>query len=377
MDLGLSEEQQMLQNSAREFLERECPTTLVREMEEDDRGYPTELWRQMGELGWTGVLIPEEYGGTGGSLTDFAVLLEEIGRFLAPTPLFQSVVLGGLTILNGGSDEQKKAYVPGIASGGTIATLALTEESAQYTPEAVAVQGQVQGDNIVINGTKLFVDYANVADYLITVVRTGSGASPEDGITVLVVDGKSPGITTSRLQTMARDHQCEVVFQNVSVPAANVLGQVGGGWPLVKQTLQNAAVMQCAEAAGGGRAVLERTVEYVRTRVQFGRPIGSFQAIQHFCANMVNEIDAARLATYLALARLEDGGNSDAEVAQAKALTNLNYKWATLQAHQMHGGIGFMQEYDLQLWTRRAKTMELKYGNTADHREAYAKAIGL
>ena len=377
MDLGLTETQEMLRTTARDFFERECPTALVRQMEDDDLGYPPDLWRRMGELGWMGLAFPDAYGGANGSLTDLAVLLEEMGRALVPTPFFPGVVLVGLTMLDAGTGAQQQEFLPGLATGTLIATMALTEESARYSAAGIQMPALTANDTYTLRGTKMFVEYAHVADYLLVPVRTDSSGATEDGITLLLVPKNSPGISLTPLISIARDKQFEVVFDGVEVPKSAVVGQPGLGWSIQKRALDRATVLHCAESVGGAQRVLEMTVEYAKQRVQFGRPIGSFQAVQHTCADMVNAIDAARLATYQAITRLEDGIPAEREIALAKVLTNHAYKWTTLQAQQIHGGIGFMEEYDLQLWTRRAKVAELKYGTSSLHRETFAASMGL
>lgn len=377
MDMDWNEQQKLLKNVAREFLERECPTSMVRECERSPEGYSPALWKKMADLGWMGLMIPEEYGGAGGGLLDLAVIFEEMGRFAVPSPFLNTVVLCGLPILEVGTAEQKHALLPQIASGDMVLSMALTEPSAKYTADGVQMRAQHRGDHYVLKGTKLFVEDARMARYLLCVVRTGIGATPEEGITLLLVDGTSRGITMTPLTTTALDKQFEVVFDGVEVSKDNVLGQEGKGWPVVARALQKGVGLQCAEMVGGAAKVLEMTVNYVKSRVQFGRPIGTFQAVQHSCANMVMDLDNARLATLEALWRLDSGLPADKEVALAKAWTGPAYARITREAHQLHGGIGFMMEYDLHLWSRRAKAMELKFGTPTFWQEAFAKAVGL
>ena len=377
MDLGLTETQEMVRVTARDFFERECPTTLVRRMEEDELGYPPDLWEQMASLGWMGLVFPEEYGGVGGTLTDLAVLAEEMGRALVPSPFIASVVLAGLPILDAGTADQRNQLLPNLVSGASMATTAFTEESAKYSADGIQLTASGSTDGYPLNGSKLFVDYAHVAEHLLVPVRTDSSGKAEEGITVLVVPRTASGVGITPLTSLARDKQSAVSFENVLVPSSSVLGEVNRGWSVVKRALDRATVIHCAESVGGAQRVLEMTVAYVKQRVQFGRPIGSFQSVQHSCADMVIAIDAARLATYQALARLEYGVPADRELALAKLLTNHAYKWTTLEAQQLHGGIGFMEEYDLQMWTRRAKVAELKYGISPPHRETFARSMGL
>ena len=370
MDLGLTEVQQMLKNSAREFLSQECPLTLVREMEEDERGHTDDLWRQLVNLGWTGLVFPEQYGGTGGDFMDLAVLLEETGRALLPGPLASTVVLGGLTVLDAGSDAQKRDILPGICNGRVVMTLALTEPSATLEPGGVETTATADGDGYRLNGTKLFVPDAHAATTLLVVARTsGTAAGPEHGITVFLVNADSPGVSVNQLNSIASDRLCEVTLDNVEVSAGAVLGAVDQGWPIVQRAVQRGITAQCVQMVGGADAVLDMTVEYVKQRTQFGRPVGSFQAVQHHCSNMATDVDGSRHIAYQAAWRLSQDLAADREVAMAKAWVSGAYQRVCSTAHQCHGAIGFTKEHNLQLYTRRAKVQELCYGDAHFHKE--------
>ena len=370
MDLGLTEIQQMLKNSAREFLSQECPLTLVREMEEDHQGYTDELWRQLVSLGWTGVVFPEQYGGTGGEFVDLAVLLEEMGRSLLPGPFFSTVVLGGLTVLDAGSDPQKRDILPRICAGTLKMTLALTESSASFEPWGIEAVASPDGAGYRLEGTKLFVPDAQAADLLLVAARTDAGGDPEQGITLFLVPADQAGITVNQLNTIASDRQCEVLLSQVEVPGDAVLGTVGQGWPIIQRCLQRAITGKCIEMLGGADAVLEMTVEYAKQRTQFGRPVGSFQAVQHHCANMATDVEGCRQIAYQAAWRVSEGLPAQREVAMAKAWVSGAYQRVCSTAHQCHGAIGFTKEHNLQLYTRRAKVQELSYGDVNWHKEA-------
>ena len=380
MDLGLSEVQQMLKSSAQEFLTQECPLTLVREMEDDPQGYTEQLWRQLVALGWTGLAFPEQYGGTAGTFLDLAVLLEEMGRNLVPGPFFATVVLGGLSILDAGTDAQKQDMLPRICSGDLKMTMALTEPSATYEAWGIETAAEQQGDNYVINGTKLFVADAHVADVMIVAARTSpmapSGSDASQGITLFLVPGNSQGMTINPLKTISSDRQSEVILQNLSVPAASVLGQVDAGWPVAHRTLQRAITGKCLEMLGGADAVLEMTLEYVKQRTQFGRAIGTFQAVQHHCANMATDLEGSRNIIYQAAWQITEGGATEGPVSMAKAWVSGAYHRICESAHQCHGAIGFTKEHDLQLFTRRAKALELTYGDANFHKELALKSLG-
>jgi len=377
MDLGFTEEQEMLRTTARDFLEKECPTSLVKEIVEDEKGYTPELWQKMAELGWMGLVIPEEYDGMEMSCLDLAVLREEMGRACLPGPFFSTVVLGGFTILEAANEEQKKELLPKIANGDLILTVALTEPSAKYDPASVTVKAVPDKDDYVINGTKLFVENAHIADYIICVTRTKDGANPEDGITLFLVEGKSAGISTTVLKTIAGDKQCEVVFDNVRVAKKNMLGELDKGWPVVEKMLEKATVALCAQMVGGAQAALDMSIAYAKERIQFGRPIGSFQAIQHYCANMATDVDGSKYITYEAAWKVSEGLPATMEVSMAKAWTSEAYRRVTLLGHQIHGGVGFYMDHDMPLYFKRAKAAEPSFGYADGHREIVAKQLGL
>ena len=371
MDFSFTEEQEMLRRTAHDFLEAECPKALGREMVEDEKGYSPKLWRRMAELGWMGLVFPNEYGGTGGSFLDLVVLLEEMGRACLPGPFFSTVVLGGLTILEAGSEQQKHEFLPKLIEGDIILTLALTEPQAKYNPSSIAVKAVADGNDYVINGTKLFVPDAHIADYMVCVART------KDGITLFLVDAKSPGISYTLLKTIAGDKQCEVVFDKVRVPGENKLGELHQGWAHMEKILQKAAVAKCAEMIGGAQQVVEMTVDYAKQRVQFGQPIGSFQAVQHHCANMLIDVDGSKFITYEAAWMLSQGIPYNMQVAMAKAWVSDAYRRVTALGHQVIGGVAFIEDHDMPLYSKRAKAAELAFGDADFHGEIVARELGL
>ncbi len=377
MDFSLSEEQEMLKKSARDFLDEKCKKTLVKEMAKDERGYPPALWQEMAGLGWLGLVFPEKTGGSGMSFLDLAVLLEETGRACLPGPFFTSVVLGGLTILDAGTEAQKQAYLPGIANGDTIVTMAITEQEAAYDAADIQVKAVKSGSDFVINGTKLFVPDAHVADQIICAVRTKTSGKSEDGISMFLVDRKSPGITCQALKTIAGDKQFEVVFDKVKVPAERLLGTLDQGWPLVRRAVERAAAARCCEMVGIMQKALEITVAYAKDRKQFSKPIGSFQAVQHHCANMASDVDGARFSTYQAAWKISEGLEASVEVAVAKAWMSEAFNRVITLAHQVHGAIGCTIDHELQYYTKRGKEGELTYGDGDFYRETVARSMGL
>lgn len=374
MDLGLSEEQELLKNSARDFLEKECPESLVREMEDDEKGYSPDLWKKMAEQGWQGLLIPDAYGGAGFSYLDLIVLIEEFGRALVPGPFISTQVGGVLPLLEGGTEQQKSYALPKIASGEAIWTLAYTEPSARFDTEGVALEVKEDGNDVVLNGTKLFVRDANVADYFTVVGRT-PGTKGDDGITLVIVDAKTAGITQTQLKTIAADKQAEVKFENVRVPKASI---IPGGVKTLKAVQRKATIIECAYLVGLGQMDFEISVQYAKDRIQFGRPIGSFQAIQHKAADMVTDVDGARFIMYRAAWSVDQNeADADINVHMAKAWCSEATRRVVAHGQQIHGGIGFTKDYKVQLYFRRQKASELAWGDSDYHRELVAAELAI
>ncbi len=371
MDFALLEHQEMLRKTAADWLQSRCPVEFVRAMEKDDKGYLPELWQEMAANGWLEIVFPEEYGGRGMGFVDLAVLLEEMGRVCFPGPYFSTVVLAGLTILEAGTKEQKQRFLPSIIQGNLLASVAIVEPSGGWDAESIELVASSEKNHFVLNGTKLFVPYAHIADWIIVAARTAAG------ISLFMVDTKMPGTTVSILKTIARDKQCEVVLENVKVPAANLLGELDKGWNYLENVLRKAAVAKCAEMVGGAQQVLEMTVNYAKERIQFGRPVGSFQAIQHHCANMAADVDSSRYITYRAAWKLDEGLDERREAAMAKAWVSNAFRRVTSLGHEVHGGAGFIEEHPMQIHFRRAKAAELMFGDAEYHREIVAQEIGL
>lgn len=377
MDFDLTEEQKILKRSARDFLARKLSKDLVQQWEKSREGYSPALWREMADLGWMGLVIPEAYGGSGGSFLDLTILLEEMGYHVLPGPFFSTVVLGGLTLLAAGSRRQKEEYLPKMAKGEILATLALTEEGGGYEPSSIQARGVLKDDACVLGGTKLFVPDAHVADVILWVGRTREAGRPDQGLTLCLVPGKSPGVTTTVLRTLSREKLCEVSFDNVEVPANQILGEPGNGWPVVRDVLEKAAVARAAEMVGGAQAVMDMALDYARSRIQFGRPIGSFQAIQHFFADMWIDIDGSRNLLYKAAWILSRGIPAAKEAAMAKARVGEAYRRVTSLGHQIFGGIGFTMEHPMHLYHRRSMSGDLEFGDAIFQRGIIARELGL
>lgn len=371
MDFGFSEEQELLRKSAADFLNKECPMTYVRQMMEDDRGYSEELWNKMAELGWMGLIYPEEFGGAGLNMVDLTVVLEEMGRVALPGPFLSTVTLGGSAILEAGNSEQKNKYLPDIATGKTKATLAFLEENARWDDQGINLRARARrgGKGYLLSGVKLFVPDAHVADIIVCAARTS------DGVTLLLVERQQPGVSTRLLKTMDQTRRlCEVTFDKVQVGAEAVLGTPGIGWVALARIIDRAKVALCAEMCGGAQKVLDMTVEYAKIREQFGRPIGSFQAIQHKCADMLVQVESAKSATYYAAwAVANDVPEAPLAAAMAKAYCSDAYRKVSAEGIQVHGGIGFTWEHDMHIYFKRAKGSEVTYGDATWNRELVAQ----
>lgn len=377
MDFHFTEEQKMLQKAARDFLKSECPSSFVLEMEADERGFTPDLWRKMADLGWLALIIPDAYNGMGGNLVDLVVMMEEMGRFCLPGPYF-STILGCTSIMTAGSEEQLKTFLPKIGDGELILTMTLAEPGIRtYDVSLVAMEASPKGKGFVINGTKLFVNDAHVADYFVCAARTSGRPGEREGITLFLVDSKTPGTRLTAMKTFAGDKQFEVNFQGVAVPEDHLLGGVNEGFRILEQVFQKAAICKCAEMLGGAQKVLEMATEYAKERKQFGRPIGSFQAVQHHCSNMLMDIEGSRYITYKAAWMLDQGIPCTKQVSAAKAWTSEAYKRVVGLGHQILGATGYIIDYDMQLYSRRAKNAELAFGDAGFHRERVARELGL
>ncbi len=377
MDFDFTKEQKLLRSSAREFLKKECPTSLIREMKDDEKGYSPALWEQMAELGWLGLIIPQEYGGLGGNFLDLSILLESMGEVCMPGPFFSTVVLGVAIITEAGTQKQKQDLLPMVADGELILSLAHAEPGSRYGAAGMNASAKKSDEGFIINGTKLFVENAHIADYLLCIARTDDMGKAEEGLTLFLVDAKDPGVQCTALKTLAYDKQCEVVFNNVQVTDKNIVGEIGRGWEILKKITDQAAIAKCAEMLGSLEAVLKMTVNYAKERVQFGRPIGSFQAIQHQCANMLMDVEGSKVLTYQASWSIAEGLPGDMEISMAKAYAGEASRRVTHLGIRMHGAMGFCEETDLHLYYRRVKACEVSYGDGNYHYEKIAQAIGL
>lgn len=377
MDFNFSEEQEMLRTLARDFLSRECPKTKVRELEKDEKGYDPQMWHNMAKLGWMGLVFPEKYEGINASFMDLVILMEEMGRNILPGPFFSTIAFCALPILEYGTIEQKSRFLPQIARGETIWALALTESSGSYRASEIRLHAKLEGEDYILEGDKFFVSDAHIADYLLVVARTGEGKSPEDGITLFIVDAKDTGLGMEVIPTIAGDRQCKVSFNKVRVSKNSILGDAGQGWHIVDFLLQRAAILKCAEISGACQAVLDMTSTYAKQRIQFDRPIGSFQAIQHKLADMLIDVDGVQYLLYQAAWGINVGSPSQLQISIAKAKASEAYQRICIDGITTHGAIGFSLDHDIGLYYRRVKTAEFAAGGIDLHRENIAAEMGL
>ena len=377
MEFSLNEEQEMLKTMARDFLENECPKTFVREMMDDEDGHSPDLWKKMAEVGWLGLILPEEYGGSAMNFRDLAVLCEEMGRAMMPGPFLSTLLMAGLPILNAGTDEQKSKFLPMIANGEAVFTLAVTEEDGDFWPEGVQLKATRMGNDYVLNGTKYFVPDARAADYIIVAARTRRSENPEEGITLFLVDTSEWGTYVAPLKGIDETRkQYELVLTRVAVPSRNIIGEVDKGWPILQDMALKATAALCAEMVGGCEWILETTVNYAKERVQFGVPIGSFQVIKHKCADMYSALEYARsLMEAAAEAIREDDADAPVLVSIAKSYCADAYKLIADHGIQVHGGIGFTWDHDLHLYFKRARSFDIAFGDSTYHRELIARSL--
>jgi alkylation response protein AidB-like acyl-CoA dehydrogenase len=377
MNFAFSEEQEELRRTVRQFLEAKSPSSEVRRLMETTEGYDPAVWKQMGqELGLQSLAIPEEYGGQGYTFIELGIVLEEMGRVLLAAPYFSSVVLAANAIMNVGTEDQKQELLPGIASGDTIATLAFTEPSGKWDAAGITMEAKENvGGEFTLSGEKMFVLDGFTADLIVVVART-EGTSGTDGISFFTVRGDADGLTRTALSTMDMTRkQAKLEFNNV---VASPLGSTVDGFAAFSKTLDQAAVALSNEMMGGAQKVLEMSVEYAKVRVQFGRPIGSFQAIKHKCADMLLEVESGKSAAYYASwAAAEDNEELPVVAALSKAYCSEAYFHATAENIQIHGGIGFTWEHPAHLYFKRAKSSEIYLGDPTYHRELLAQRIGI
>jgi len=376
MDLSLNEEQELLKSSVADFMQHEVPKPVLLDLDRTEEGAPRELWNRIAQLGWIGMLVPQEFGGSGSSLTDAAVVFEELGKGPMPGPFFSSGVLGALTVMEAASDQQKREILPAVAQGTQILTVAAQEPERRWGPGMVQMSATPQNGTLTLNGTKLFIHDVMAATHIICAVRTSSSQNPTQGISLVVVDKNTPGVSVRNLPGFLA-WVGEVKFQNVRVPQSAILGQAGSGWAAFERAVEKAIPVLCAYQVGGCDAIFNMSVEYSRTRIQFAQPIGRFQRVQDHIVHLTNHMDAARWTTAEALWKLDSNRPAASSVHLAKAVSSEGYYQACNFAHEVHAGIGISREYGLTLHTKMSRTLYQTLGDPLYHKRRMADALGI
>ena len=372
MDLDFSEEQVMLREMVRGVCNEYCPLDVVREMEDDPTGYPSELWKQLGELGLLGMLVPEEQGGADQSMLDAAIVYEELGRALAPTPHFVSCVVSAGVLRAAGSEQQRSEWLPRIASGEAVLTPAWNEAGGGWGPRGVQLRAEPEGDGFILTGRKRHVLFASSAARLLLLARTGEADAEVD---LFLVDPKAAGVTLTQQKSLASDTQYDVELSGVRVTAADRIGPAGSGWKTWDAVMHDAIILLAAQAMGGAEHALEITVQYAKDRVQFDKPLGAFQAVSHYLADAATAVDGGKTLVYEAAWARSEGKPISRLAPMAKLFACQTYRDVTAMCQQVWGGVGFTIEYDIQLFFRRAKQLQITWWDTRTLEELVAADV--
>jgi alkylation response protein AidB-like acyl-CoA dehydrogenase len=372
LDLEFDQEQELLRQTVRDVLARYCPRETVRQMEDDPIGYPTALWAQLGELDLIGLMLPESYGGSGMSLLEGVALYEELGRALAPTPHFVSAVMSGSVLAGAGSEAQKEQWLRPVASGEAILTPAWLEPENGFSPRGVAVRAVPDGGGFLLSGRKRHVAFASSADRLLVLARTGDAAETID---LFLVDPAAAGVQLRQQFSISSDTQYEVTFSDVPVGSEDRIGPAGTGWATWQEMLEPGLVLLAAQAVGGARYALEITTQYAKDRQQFDKPLGAFQALAHYLADAVTNLDGAEQLVHEAAWAGANGRPLTSLAPMAKLFACSTFRDITAMAQQIFGGIGFTLDFDIQLYFRRAKQQQLMWANDRTLETAVAGAL--
>ncbi len=367
MDITLDDDQTMLQETALKFAKSALTQAQIRKLEESETGFDEAVWQEMAQMGWVGAAFPEEYGGAGVGSTELGLIVEALGQSAIPSPLFSTVIEAGMLMLRAGSTTQKSEWLPAIAEGNAVLTTALLEPGGQIGSEHIQTTLARRGNGFELSGTKLFVRDAKRADQIICAAR--SGRSP-DAITLVMVSPKESGVQLQRLRAAGGESLWEVKFDGVEISSDQIIGEIDGGWPHLQELILRGAAFKASELVGIGQASLDLTLDYAKTRIQFGKPIGSFQGVHHHCAEMYRDLVVCRLLAWQ--------GNSTLglrEVAIAKAKTSAAVPGITRIAHQVHGAIAYYRDYPLELFYHRAIAAMAAYGDAAYHRRVLADLL--
>lgn len=380
MDVLLDEDEEMIRDSVRRFFETECDPSRVRAIEDGDERMDRSLWHQLAELGWLGLALPAMHGGSEAPFTQLCLVFEEAGRALAPVPLHPHTVASlalADAVESGEAGPLAQSLLGEAAAGEKLLSWAWNERLPGVGPEAVTLEAVPDGNGWRLNGHKRFVEAFELADACLVATRTDPSGMPEDGMTLLLVDPQAAGVSSVPQRTLGGDYQSEVRFEDVHVDGDALVGQVSAGWDIARPMLQRATLLNCAMIAGAARQAAERAFDYAKERVAFGHPIGSFQSIQHLCADMVTWVDGAELLTREAAWRIAQGMDATLQVAAAKSFTNERCQMVIREANQIHGGYAQVKEFDQQLWYRRAAAWSMRLGTSLEHRKTVAKALAL
>lgn len=372
MDLAYTKEQDMLRKSVDEFLTKECPFDEVREIEDSEAGYSPGIWKKMAKLGWMELYFPEAFGGLEDPFGDVGIIMEEMGKKAFPSPFFSTVIQCGLILVEGGSEKQKKDLLPKIASGKLLLSLAQLEEEGSYLESGINLPAKRADGGFVLNGTKLFALDANIANKIIVPSRVG-----DEGVTLFLVDAGSQGITCSRMNGIGKNNICRLDFKDVQIDESDLIGAVGKGWEILEKIEAKATLAKCAEMLGGCAESIEMTKEYAKQREQYGTPIGGFQAIQHYMANMQVAYDTSLYYYHKVAWMIDEGMDASTEISALKAQVNEQFKFITERAVQIHGGIGTTREFNIGLFYRRAKAFEYIMGDTDYHFAKLADSLAI
>ena len=372
MDLDFSEEQTLLRDMLRGVLAEHSSIEVVRRTEDDPIGFPEALWKQLAEVGVTGILIPESFGGAGQSLIEAAIVYEELGRALAPTPHFPSAVLAASILLDAGSEAQQKAWLPRIASGEAIVTPAWLEPDGSFRARGVQLRATPDGDGFRLHGKKRHVAFARSATQLLVLARTGSA---DEQIDLFLVDPAAPGVSQEQQLSLGSDAQYQLVFDGVRVPTSARVGAARNGWKIFERAMESGIVLLAAQAMGGAERALEITVQYAKERKQFDKPLGAFQAISHYLADASTKIDGGKNLVYEAAWAKSTGREAGPLAPMAKLFACQTYRDVTAMCQQVWGGVGFTIEYDIQLFFRRAKQLQLSWWDSRELEDRIASAV--
>ena len=378
MALLFNEEQQYLKDTAKDFVQKNAPINHFRELRdsENEIGYSEDLWKQMAELGWAGILISEEYGGSDFGMLGLGAILEETGRCLVPSPLFSTALLGASLLEIGGSNDQKKDLLTKIAQGSLTTAFAL-EEGSRHAPNIISTKAEKKGGNYILNGEKTFVLDGHSADLLIVTARTSGKKEDNSGISLFLTDPDSKGLTRNRTLMVDSRNACEINLKDVQVPESNLLGELDGGLPIIEEVLERGQIGISAEMLGNALEAFDKTLEYLKERKQFGAPIGSFQALQHRAAIMFAEIELTKSSVIAALNAVDENSNDRARFASlAKFKAGETLQLVSSEAVQMHGGVGVTDEFDIGFFLKRSRVAEQIFGSSDYHIDKYATLSG-